>query len=74
MLMNFGFLHLLVILALLALEVVALIQVWRDSRRSLLTKVIWTVVIVMLPLIGGLGWLLNWSLGKATDRLNRRSV
>lgn len=65
--------HVLVLLALLALDVVALVQVWRDRRRSDVVKVVWTVVILALPVIGVVGWAVNWLLGKAADRLNRRT-
>jgi hypothetical protein len=71
MLGNLSGLHVLVILVFLALEILALVQVWRDRRRSSLVKVLWTVAIVALPVIGVLGWAVNWLLGRATDRLNR---
>lgn len=63
--------HLLVILLLLALEALALVQVWRDRRRSDLVKVVWTLVIVLVPVVGVLGWAVNWLLGRAADGLNR---
>lgn len=63
--------HILVILVVLAVEVLALVQVWRDRRRSAVVKVVWTVVIVLLPGIGVIGWAVNWLLGRAADRLNR---
>lgn len=63
--------HLLVILLLLALEALALVQVWRDRRRSDLVKVVWTLVIVLVPVVGVLGWAVNWLLGRAAERLNR---
>jgi uncharacterized membrane protein YqjE len=77
----FGNLHLLtglgvlvVVVALVALDIYALVEVWRDARRSLFVKIIWTAVILVLPAIGGIGWLVNWSLGKRTDSLNRRAT
>lgn len=65
--------HVLVLLVLLALDVVALVQVWRDPRRSDVVKWVWTIVILFVPVIGVLGWAVNWLLGKAADRLNRGS-
>lgn len=65
--------HVLVLLALLALDAIALVQVWRDRRRSEVVKMVWTVVILFVPVIGVLGWAVNWLLGKAADRLNRGS-
>lgn len=73
MLENLGGAHVLLILVVLALEVLALLQVWRDRRRSDLVKVAWTVVIIALPVIGVLGLAVNWLLGFAADRLNRPS-
>ncbi len=63
--------HVVVITVILLVEVLALVQVWRDRRRSDLVKVVWTVVIVAVPVIGVLGWAVNWLLGRAADRLNR---
>lgn len=71
MMENVGVAHLLVILVILALDVLALVQVWRDARRSDAVKVVWTAVIVLVPVIGVLGWAVNWLLGRAADRLNR---
>ncbi|MFS0731600.1 PLDc N-terminal domain-containing protein [Curtobacterium sp. 1P10AnD] len=65
--------HILVLLVLLALDVVALVQVWRDPRRSDVVKWVWTIVILFVPVIGVVGWAVNWLLGKAADRLNRGS-
>lgn len=73
MLENLGGAHVLVLLVVLALDVLALVQVWRDRRRSDVVKIIWTVVIVAVPVIGVVGWAVNWLLGRAADRLNRSS-
>ncbi|OII14432.1 PLD nuclease N-terminal domain-containing protein [Curtobacterium sp. MCBA15_008] len=71
MLENLAGAHLLIILVILALDALALVQVWRDRRRSDVVKVLWTVVIIALPVIGVLGWAVNWLFGRAADRLNR---
>jgi putative effector of murein hydrolase LrgA (UPF0299 family) len=71
---NLGGAHVLVLLVVLALDVLALVQVWRDRRRSDLVKIVWTVVIVAVPVIGVVGWAVNWLLGRAADRLNRTSA
>ncbi|MBF4583207.1 PLDc N-terminal domain-containing protein [Curtobacterium sp. VKM Ac-2865] len=71
MLENLAGAHVLVILIILVLDALALVQVWRDRRRSDLVKVLWTVAIVALPVIGVLGWAVNWLVGRAADRLNR---
>ncbi|MDM7887513.1 PLDc N-terminal domain-containing protein [Curtobacterium sp. RHCJP20] len=71
MLENLAGAHLLLIALLLALDVLALVQVWRDRRRSDAVKIVWTLVIVLVPVIGVLGWAVNWLLGKAADGLQR---
>lgn len=71
MLGNVSGAHVLVIAVILAIEVLALVQVWRDRRRSDVVKVVWTVVIIALPVIGVVGWAVSWLLGRAADRLNR---
>jgi heme A synthase len=63
--------HVLVILIILVLDALALVQVWRDRRRSEVVKVLWTLAILLLPIVGVLGWAVNWLLGRAADRLNR---
>ncbi|WP_159572168.1 PLDc N-terminal domain-containing protein [Curtobacterium sp. 18060] len=66
--------HVFVLLLMLALEVLAIVQVWRDRRRTLVVKVLWTLVILALPVIGVLGWAVNWLLGKAAEALQRRNA
>ncbi|QKS18759.1 PLDc N-terminal domain-containing protein [Curtobacterium sp. Csp1] len=71
MLQNMSGAHLLVIVVILALDVVALLQVWRDRRRSDVVKAVWTVVIVAVPVIGVVGWAVTWLLGRAAAALDR---
>lgn len=71
MLQNMSGAHLLVIVAILALDAVALVQVWRDRRRSDVVKAVWTVVIVAVPVIGVVGWVVNWLLGRAAAAVDR---
>ncbi|PZE33357.1 PLDc N-terminal domain-containing protein [Curtobacterium sp. MCPF17_031] len=63
--------HMAVLLVLVLLEVGTLVLLWRDRTRSQLTKVVWTVVVIALPVVGALGFLVNWALGRLADRLNR---
>ncbi|UFU13563.1 PLDc N-terminal domain-containing protein [Curtobacterium sp. C1] len=71
MLQNMSGAHLLVIVVILALDVVALVQMWRDRRRSDVVKAVWTVVILAVPVIGVVGWAVNWLLGRAAAALDR---
>ena len=66
-----GGVHIAVLLVIVLLEVGALVVLWRDRTRSQLAKVVWTVVVIALPVLGALGFLLNWALGRLADRLNR---
>ncbi|MCP1502828.1 hypothetical protein J2Y89_001572 [Curtobacterium herbarum] len=63
--------HIAVLLVIVLLEVGVLVVLWRDRTRSQLAKVAWTVVVIALPVLGALGFLLNWALGRLADRLNR---
>jgi len=63
--------HIAVLLVIVLLEVGALVVLWRDRTRSQLAKIVWTVVVIALPVLGALGFLLNWALGRLADRLNR---
>jgi hypothetical protein len=63
--------HLVVLVLVVLVDVGALVLLWRDRTRSQLAKVVWTVVVLALPLVGALGFLVNWALGRLADRLNR---
>lgn len=71
MLENVAGVHVMLLLAFVALTVTALVQVWRDRRRNDVIKIVWTIVIVAVPVIGVLGWAVNWLLGRAAHALNR---
>jgi hypothetical protein len=75
--MNISIWHTVILLATVvftvALDITALAQTWRDVRRSLVAKLVWTAVIVVLPLIGGIGWAINWSLGRAAEKLSKNA-
>lgn len=68
---SLGSAHMAVLLVLVLLEVGTLVLLWRDRTRSQLAKVVWTVVVIALPVLGALGFLVNWALGRLADRLNR---
>jgi hypothetical protein len=65
--------HLLAIAGALALDIVALVQVARDRRRSGTNKVIWTLIIVLIPVVGFIGWFIDWALGSLTRGLDHRN-
>jgi hypothetical protein len=68
---NLAAAHLMVLLVIVLLDVGVLVLLWRDRTRSQTAKVVWTIVVVALPIVGALGFLVNWGLGRLADRLNR---
>jgi formate hydrogenlyase subunit 3/multisubunit Na+/H+ antiporter MnhD subunit len=66
--------HLVVLLLIALVTVGALVVLWRDRTRRDLAKVVWTVVIVVIPVVGALGFFVNQGLGKLADHLNRRAA
>jgi hypothetical protein len=65
--------HLLIIGIVLALDLVALVQVARDRRRSGAAKVVWAAIIVLFPVLGFVAWAVDWALGALTRGLDRRN-
>lgn len=55
MFVNVSLTHVVVLLAYVAITVWALSSVWRSGVRTA-DKVIWTVVILVLPYLGALLW------------------
>jgi len=53
----------------IVLDLIALASIWRGSRRhSPSVKMIWTIVTILLPVLGALGWLV---LGRERRRRSR---
>ncbi len=64
----------LIVLALIAaVDLVALALIWRSPHRPAFVKALWTAGVVLLPLVGAVGFFINQLLGAATTRLGRRS-
>lgn len=67
--------HLLIIVIIgIIMPLVALVQIWRDRRRSVVNQVVWTAVVVVIPLFGFIGWLIDYVLGKAVLALAARNA
>jgi hypothetical protein len=49
-------------LIILVLDIWALVQVWKGTADNQ-NKILWTVVIVLLPILGLIGWYV-WGRGK----------
>ena len=43
-------------LAALAIDVVALASVWRSRAHSVKAKLLWTVLVALLPVLGAAAW------------------
>ncbi|RKR73023.1 hypothetical protein [Frondihabitans australicus] len=55
------------------LELTALIVVWAGRERPTLIKVIWSAIVLLLPLVGAVGFFINQALGRISRHLRRRS-
>ena len=59
------------VLFVLALDAIGINQVWHSRSRGFGEKVWLTFLIIVLPVIGYVGWLINFWIGKLAKRLNR---
>lgn len=57
--------HLFSLVALI-LDVAALISIWRRPGRDPKVRIVWTIVVALLPIVGALAWFL---LGREKRRL-----
>jgi hypothetical protein len=55
-----------------ALQIAAIVVLWRGALRTGGWKLVWTVAIVLLPLVGAVGFFANEGVGAATRRLPQR--
>ena len=58
MFVNVSFTHLGIVVALLAAIVAGLVSVWR-SPLDVVRQVVWTILIVALPIVGAAAWFLT---------------
>ena len=40
----------------LVLDIAALTSIWFSRKHALRTKIIWTIVVALLPLLGAIAW------------------
>jgi uncharacterized membrane protein YhaH (DUF805 family) len=52
--------HVAILVVLFALWVLALVQTWRSRRLEVVGKTVWTLIIVLIPVVGELAWLIWW--------------
>lgn len=65
----------LVVLALIAVvDLVAVVLIWWPADKPAFVKALWTAGVVLLPLVGAVGFFINQLLGAATTRLGRVSA
>ncbi|WIE64152.1 PLDc N-terminal domain-containing protein [Curtobacterium sp. MCLR17_036] len=61
--------HLAVLTALIVLDVVALVLCWRSTHRGEATKVLWTLLVVFVPVLGAVGLLVVEGVAAAARRV-----
>ena len=54
--------------AWIILAVLALASIWMGTRHGKQAKIVWTVIVVVVPVLGGCGWYL---LGRERRRVPR---
>lgn len=59
---NVSYSHLAILIAYLAITAAALISIWRSAGDTS-RKVIWTIVVLVLPVFGALLWAVNLAFG-----------
>jgi hypothetical protein len=47
-----------VLLVVAALDLAALVTIWMGRRHSRQAKTLWTIIVLLLPILGALGWFL----------------
>lgn len=71
MLTDLGGSHIVVLFVVLAVYVLSLVMVWQSSGRGTVERVVWTALIVFVPIVGILGWQANFWIGRLANHLNR---
>ncbi|RKR73014.1 hypothetical protein [Frondihabitans australicus] len=66
-----GWSHFVILGVVLAVFVVSLVMVWQSAGRGTVERVVWTALIVFIPVVGILAWQGNFWIGLAMKRLNR---
>lgn len=62
----FGIVKLAFSLLWLFVTIVVLVSIWREKKDSLATKIIWTLVVLLMPYLGPLLWLVFGKESQAT--------
>lgn len=71
------FLPMVAVVCVVVLPAFALVRIITDSRRSATNKAAWSLVVVLFPIVGVLGWLVDLSmdaLRRWVDRRNSRAT
>ncbi len=64
--MGLGFNEILVILFILVLSLIALIDILKSNFRESVNKVIWTLVVILIPIFGAILYLI---IGRSQKRI-----
>lgn len=66
--MSISYTQLAIMFAILVVSVLALIMVWRRETMPVLGKIVWTLVILLLPVFGMVCWYLWYGMSLLFDR------
>jgi hypothetical protein len=59
---------------IIVVDLLALVSIWRSALHSVKAKLVWTVIVAILPVLGALAWFpLGREKRRATDAVERRA-
>ena len=53
---------------ILAMDLLALLSIWRSTGHSAKARIVWTLIVAVLPVLGALAW---FPLGRERRRIER---
>ncbi|OII13245.1 hypothetical protein BIU96_14650 [Curtobacterium sp. MCBA15_008] len=54
----------ILIAIVIALDVLAIVQVWKRTMFDTTSKAFWSVVVLVIPYVGAISWLLLWTVAR----------
>lgn len=65
MFQNTSYVHPVILLGILLITVVSLVSIWTSKQVPLTSKLIWTIVVVFLPVVGAALWWVRFSMRRS---------
>ena len=60
--------------AIILVDLLALVSIWRSSLHSTKARIVWTLIVAVLPVLGALAWFpLGREKRRETDAAERRA-